>query len=525
MFKKLQPFDESNFWKNTEKFIFIATQPGGKHQVDSTFMLFYSYRLLNAITIIPHNNFFRVFSYNPYLPGEIPMYEIDNMETNTTEIFKDKLKDLHGYEYKVLEYREAGFSMYHNFNFMALMCKVQNASIITKTKLNNSDKKFLKKYEDLMTMKKVDMTLNTGVKTTFNNAPLPSVITYDERAYCAMVPKPPRISFIALVLKPFDSWTWIALVVTVGSCAVVWRLYRFFYPDTGDSTWYFIFGVFAFYVGQALTFRQNRTKQVLLIQLCIMMTFILGNTYQSMMTTYMTESRDGIRLKTLDELMKSDYNFQVDPIFYDLIRDSKDFPQFELKMTKLPIFSEAINFLESAQKHIVYIAQCELADLYFENLKPNEGPADHYYMLPEKFYKSLSSFELSDDSPYQSFLQYYSDRVFESGIKLHWQSIYLKLKEFRAEIEQRYITNEEYLLKLEDLKGVFKIWFFCMLGCTLVFLLEVFTHDCLQNLTWKVAEKALYVNPKTKQKKKSKKRKMKVRFVQVHPMEIGDSMV
>jgi hypothetical protein len=350
MFKDLQPFDESNFWKNTEKFIFIATQPAGKHQIESTFMLFYGYRILNAITIIPHNNFFRVFSYNPYLPGKIPMYEIDNMETNTTEIFKDKLRDLHGYRYKVLEYREVGIGMYHNFNFMELMCKVQNATLITKAKLKTVDKKFLKKYIDLMTRKKVDMSLNTGVKTTFNNAPLPSVVTYDEQAYRAMVPKPPHVSFIALVLKPFDGWTWIALGITVGACGVVWRLYRFFYLDTGDSTWYFIFGVFAFYVGQALTFRRNRTKQVLLIQLCILMTFILGNTYQSMMTTFMTESRDGIRLKTLNELMKSDYSFEVDPLFYDLIKESKDFPQFELKMTKLPIHNERMRFKKMLRK-------------------------------------------------------------------------------------------------------------------------------------------------------------------------------
>jgi hypothetical protein len=447
------------------------------------------------------------------------------METNTSEIFNDKLRDLHGHKYKMLVHEETGINMYQNFNFMELMCKVQNASLVTFAKLRLEDVKFVKKYNELMSTKKVDMTLNTATKTTINNAPLPSVITYDEQANCAMIPIPPRTSFIDIALKPFDSWTWIALVITVGACAVVWRLFRFFYPNTGDSTWYFIFGVFAFYVGQALTFRHNRNKQVLLIQLCILVTFILGNTYQSMMTTFMTESRDGIRLKTLDELMKSDYNFYVDPIFYDLIKDSKDFPQFESKMTKTPVFLWKINFMESAQKNIVYIFRCDLSDAFFKNLDIDAGPINHYYMLPERFYKSLSSFELSDSSPYQSFLQYYSDRVFESGVKLHWRSVYTKLKEFRAEIEQRFMSGEEYLLKLEDLKGVFMIWLVCLLGCTLVFLLEVFARHRLQKLTWKVAGRAFYKNPKSKQKKKSKKRRMKVRFVQVQPMDIDESIV
>lgn len=106
MFLKLQPLDESNFWQNTEKFIFIATRPASMKEVGQSFTLFNSFRILNAITIVPQHEYFRVFSYNSHLEGDMPMYEIDNMETNTSKVFEDKLRNLYGYSYKLVGYNE-----------------------------------------------------------------------------------------------------------------------------------------------------------------------------------------------------------------------------------------------------------------------------------------------------------------------------------------------------------------------------------------------------------------------------------
>ena len=519
MFRKLQPLQESSFWKNTEKFIFISTRPAFDYQIRKTFHLFYSFGVMNTITVVPEKNYFLVFSYNPYLQDDVPI-EIDPMETNTSKIFESKLKNLYNYNYKIVSYVESPPFLYQNKLFMDEICRIQNASIGLEVKLNNQDSDFVPQYVKLLTEKKVDLTLNTGVKTIYNYNPLPSVITYDEKAFCAMVPNPQRTSFFELILKPFDGWTWIALLLTVAVCAFVWKLFKFFYPNAGDSTWFFMFGVFANFLGQSLKFRGNQRTQVLLVQICIVMTFILGNNYQSILTTFMTESREGKRLTTIDELMKSDYFFKVDPTFHDKIKESQDFQQFEKNMEELPIYLPVADFSQSSKKNIVFIMRCNVAEMYFDNLGPTEGPVEHYYMLPEKFYKSLASFELADDSPHRSFLQHFSDLVFESGIRQYWKNFILRLKDNRGEIEQRFFTDEEYLLKLADLSGVFIVWSICLLVCVLVLLLEIFLHDFMLNLNWQKIKENLFCQISQNTKAKGKKQKMKVKFIQVKPASV-----
>ena len=514
MFKKLQPFDESNFWKNTEKFMFISSQPASEYQINLTFKLLYSFGVLNMITVDPHKNHFRVFSYNPYFENEV-LYEINSFDTNSTIIFEDKKKDMYGYKYKVLKYEEPLLYFFQNYMFLIEMCKIQNASMVYQKTLRNRDKNFLKTYSELMITKQVDLTLNTAVKSTLNYMPLPSVITYDEVMHCALVPKPPRTSFFALILKPFDLWTWLTIVITVVVCAIVWRLFRLLYPHVGNSTWYFVYGVFANFLGQSLNFRANHKKQVLLVQLCMLMTFIFGNTYQSMLTTFMTESRNGKRLNTLDELLKSDFILEIDPIFYDLIKHSENFSNFEQRVTEISLQKDSWNFIESSKGNIAIILRCVASDLMFDNLNTTVGPNDYYYVLPERFYKLLSNFELSDDSPYESIFQHYSNLVFESGIKQHWEHVMSKLADNRIAIERRFLEDEEYLLKIEDLQGIFVAWLISLLVCTLDFLLEVFLHKYTQKSNCWMAKKA-------SSKKTEKTRLQKIKIIQVRPGDIID---
>jgi hypothetical protein len=521
MFRKLQPFDESNFWKNTEKFIFISTRPATHDQITLILSMFHGFSVLNAITIVPHIYFFRVFSYNPFLSGDEIFYEISNQQKDTSEVFNDKLVNLHGYRYKAVSSYEGGYMSEKNKIFMGLMCRLQNASSTLDTKRLEHDANRMKTYLHLMIMKKVDLSLNTGIFTTFNNEPLPSVITYDETTFCAMVPLPPRTPFIELILKPFDQWTWIAAFVTVTACAGVWKLIRYLQPNTGNSTWHFLFGIFANFVGQAIEFRRTHKRQVLLIQMSVMMGFILGNVYQSMLTTFMTESRDGRRLNTLKELMQSDYNFHMDPILFDAFEKSNDLSEIIRNVTKMTSMNITFNFSESSANNVVYMFRCDMVELYFNHLNLTESPVNYYYILPEKFFKSMAHFELSDDSPYQSIFQHYSDLVFESGIKQHWEDFMYKLEDNRAEIERRYYSNEEYLLKIHDLKGLFIIWLICLVACAVVFLAEVLTHKCMKHFG--KVEKLCCGG--SKNEGKVKKRRNQVHFVEIEPFEIFESSV
>lgn len=145
--------------------------------------------------------------------------------------------------------------------------------------------------------------------------PLPFVRfinNYDEEAYCALIPRPPRLTFLHFLLTPFDGFTWIFTLAAVASGTFVWqRLTKSF-----DSALGFLFFVFSGFFGQFVVLNAKRKVLVIILQLFVLMTFILGNIYESMITSTMTASRDGRRLKTFDELFRfTDMTFMTDGAF------------------------------------------------------------------------------------------------------------------------------------------------------------------------------------------------------------------
>lgn len=482
LFLKLQTLSESNFWSNTEKFIFIATRPASDKDVFQIVLFFHNFRVLNSLIITPASNSFKVFSYNPYFEVKETVYAIDISVRNVDHVYEDKLKNLQNYSLKLVAYREPRNFIEKNFGFLNEVCKIRNASYHIQFLLDNAHEDFNKKYLNLMISKEVDLSVNTGMQSVVNGVRLPSVITYEQKAYCALIPIPIRTSFFELLLKPFDTWTWILLIVSVLICAVFWN----FYDNHQDSACYFIFGVFANFLGQSIPFRNNRRIQLVLLQLCIMMTFILGNAFQSILIAFLSESRNGTRLATLNDLMKSDYKVKADPVFYDIIEASNEFPDFMKRVQKLYKKDLSMDFHQVSLDQIALIIRCDFVEdlFYYRNI--SSGPVELFYRLPENFYKSFVRFELCDDSPYQEMFQHFSDRMFESGLKEYWKHVIriFNSSNNRIEIESRYFVNEEYMLKMSDLKPVFFGLVFCHFAATLMFLLEIFWCHFLQKLQW-----------------------------------------
>ena len=106
-----------------------------------------------------------------------------------------------------------------------------------------------------------------------------SVNTFDVNGYCALIPKPPRTNFLQHLLTPFDAWTWVFLLLSIGLSAWIWLLFNCMSFGNENSAGYFIIGFTASFLGQSMTFRRARIIQVVMLQICIFTTFILGSAY------------------------------------------------------------------------------------------------------------------------------------------------------------------------------------------------------------------------------------------------------
>jgi hypothetical protein len=74
-------------------------------------------------------------------------------------------------------------------------------------------------------------------------------------------------------------------------------------------------------------------------------------------------------------------------------------------------------------------------------------------------------------SPFAERLEDFSMRIFESGIKQHWNTMIKKITK-KLDFKLISVVKEENLLKLDDLKYVFLLWGVCLLVACIVLLLE-----------------------------------------------------
>jgi hypothetical protein len=71
---------------------------------------------------------------------------------------------------------------------------------------------------------------------------------YNSVELCFLAPLPPKYSIYELILVlPFDKLCWMYLGVTIAISAIAWRII--------ENHWNFIFGIFAFFVGQSAEIR------------------------------------------------------------------------------------------------------------------------------------------------------------------------------------------------------------------------------------------------------------------------------
>jgi len=320
----------------------------------------------------------------------------------------------------------------------------------------------------------MDLTLNTA---NIIIADEPRLMTYETKGYCALVPIPPKTSLTQLIfIEPFDGLTWMFLFLSVVSCVGVFWMFRG--RGAVDSPWLLGYGMFVYFIGQGVDFsRRNRMVLTILLQLIILMIFVLSNAYEGVITSFMIQPMHENRLKTIDDLLTSNYEILTDEAFIYTVRDYEGFQavQWKLHTTELYTYTDVTDIMVK-RSHVI-IKECEAAnyDLHTRIIKGRLA-IDHYYMLPESIAPKFVFLEASYSNPFVERLQYYMDLCFQTGLLHVW-----KIVVYQERLQNTESDEVEYL-KLEDLYQVFSILVIGYVLSSLVLIVEIFLHDCLKSL-------------------------------------------
>lgn len=480
----------SRYWSKYAKFIFVAVD-FPPNTVAQASLFPFSNRLLNVIFVQELNGKVTVSSYNPFASEPTKMfYELPGNTSNIDIFYEDKLRNVNGYRYNLVGYEDyPRFFVQNNqvfgtdIYFLKTIARQQNAGI--SVKIIELDVKASKTIASAMNSASFDVLINTGVHASLEQFDV--INTFDSDGFCALIPFPERKSIFGMFIKPFDSLTWIFIFITVITSSIVWHFLNKRSRFKLNSASYFMFSFIANLLGQGIPFREHRVMQKVLLQLSIVLTFVLSNAYQSQIISLISAARYGDKISTVDDLMSRNFSFLVDPVFKQMFDSSDGYTSLRENIIDIYGTLDEANFQKLASENVVIILRCSVADHLLNDIDSEleliRKPINFYYKLPQPLYTIFVKFWMTYLSPFGKRFQEASLKVFESGIKQLWKSR-PAFENLEAKKLREYYENEEYLLNLKDLSGVFYILLGGLTIATFVFVLEILI-DMIVNKFWR----------------------------------------
>ena len=460
------------------KFIIVAVNMAEK-ELTAIFDLFLINKSPNVIVIQNRGNELSITTKNPFKSANLEV--IDPKLTNGNEIFPDKLRNLYGYQFEI---------DYFNFNTPRLIIAGQyllgpDVVFINTFLDKHNAKPKITVFNDMESLKesKGELILNIFIfsATKRQNPRFKIINTYDVDSFCAFIPLPLLKSKNDFISRPFDGWTWCFICISMACCALAWGLLNKFSSHYANSSFYFIFGAVANFLGQAIPFREHRHLQKLILQLTLLLTFILGNAYQSLIVAYITGSHFREKILTVDEMLKGDYRYYVDAAFRNQMNESDYLEQMSPNIIQSD-FKKNVSYEYLASSKVVIVESCATID-YFLNVDSHLGANNYYYKLDEKFVSFYLEIVMNPETYFYQQLQEHSLRVFESGIKKAWTELNPAIDQIsfrRKEIVDS--SNYEYMLNFNDITPAFYLLFIGLALSTICFFIEIFLNDFLSNI-------------------------------------------
>lgn len=126
--------------------------------------------------------------------------------------------------------------------------------------------------------------------------------------------------------------------------------------------------------------------------------------------------------------------------------------------------------------------------------------------------KFSEKFMIANRSLFYERLQKYHNIIFESGIRQHWKARLKEKEKAKLDRVERFKMNEEYLLKMQDIHGIFYMIVVGYVLSLFAFIFEIFYFDFLKKLKiqsffCELLRKKFY-------------RGIKIRKIKVRPIEV-----
>lgn len=417
--------------------------------------------------------------------GDLVTY---NSITDVKTIFSDHLKNLNGYKYRIAVFSQPPQVLVDNSklrapltHFINTIADIQNTSvdyIILRQSI------VIKNY---WINREMDLTLNTAF--SFPISPYPKLLTYDETAYCALTPANTKYELHEFILlHPFDSLTWMLLMLTLVLSMTVWKIFQG--RGAVDTHWIVGAGITATFINQSVNF-SNRNHAVLnvLFHLIVFLIFVLSNAYEGSITSFMIQPPKDHRLDTFDQILTSGYEIMTDEVFADIVKSSQEFMAVKSRINDtLRSFGRTFG-TEAKRQHFVFVLKCDQAEYKLQQeFESGEKVSDYYYLLSERIMKNFIRLEASYMNPFIDRIQYYMDLSFQAGLTQIWKTL-----TSRDVLINQYIPAavEQQLLDFNSIKTVFGILIFGLGMSFIVLLVEIFFHNFLRSLSFKSVRKQM----------------------------------
>ena len=473
------------WWSKSSKFVILSKIEVTSSFIADVYQFFSKYRRLNVAVIYeltsPDGGKRQTIMLINVLRNYYTKY---NSTTDSDLIFPDYLKNLNGYELQIVGTSQSPRLIYTNSKqfrgidvlLLEVMAKKQNATFSIEH-VNYQKNEEVQNFNRRMRTGAIDLNLNTMNSGGTNTVLLEffkNFNTYDVGGYCALIPNPPRKSFLRFLFTPFDWISWLFMLICIIVLAFAWRIFKEQEIKPISSVGRIVLVAIAGFLGQGFAFTTTRWFHSLVMQLIVIVVWILGTIYQSLLISLMTESRNGTRITTVKEMMQGDYNYQTDVLFDKVIQ--RDYPEIRNRVKmNFDLYVTYINpYEKTAADNTVLIMRCDVVDamMFSKSYLYSFGkPVDFYYILPQKFMAIYNTLSTGRFNPFVEKFAELSLRIFESGIKQHW-TILLSESSNRIDMELISVINEDFLLKMDDIKYVFLIMMFGLSWATSVFAAE-----------------------------------------------------
>jgi hypothetical protein len=454
------------YWNINSNFVILPTNPVEFEDVPKIARTLLDMEILNFII---HLDDSLSYSHNIF---SNQTYRVQTADPE--DAFPDKLKDLHGYSYRLFVYPQLQTFLQNDegfhgpwIDFVDIMSKQQNATyhvaeIILPGHLN------LEKLIFDLVSKRYDFCVNLDISFKGFSADL-GIDTFSTDSYSALIPNEPRRSFLSFILTPFDLATWILMII----CLILGALLYFFSTRTVSFTSIgsFFYSIYGLFLGQGSALFAACSLKNFYFQVFVVFAFLLGTVYQSLIISFIALHRDVYSIQSLEDLKNSDLLIYTDPYFKYLMSSEDD--EFKQKLTIFNIPN--VTFLTSSDDKMAMVAACKKVETWH---KIFNNVSDSFYKLRTPMISFYLKSVTRKSNPFARRIQEYILKVFESGILQYFQ------RKFGVVLNKHLKTIRDVpdfpddddpdveLLKFEDLLGIFNILLVGFGFATLVFSLE-----------------------------------------------------